>query len=246
MKNKLYLVGLGPGSVEHMTHRAYEVIKASDVLAGYSVYIDQVRHMTQGKKLISRGMGQEKERCELAIEETLSGNKVAILCSGDASLYGLAGLSHEMILKKGLSDVIEVEVVPGITSALSCSSLLGAPIVEDFCTISLSDYMVSWDKIVQRIRLATEADFVIALYNPKSKSRVVHLEEAITRIRKIRDDHTPVGIVRNAYREDQSVWITTLGELEYNDIDMFCTLIVGNSNSYISNGRMITSRGYTL
>jgi precorrin-3B C17-methyltransferase len=139
-----------------------------------------------------------------------------------------------------------LEIVPGITSALSCSSLLGAPIVEDFCTISLSDYMVSWDKIVARLKLASEADFVIALYNPKSRARADYLQKALDIMLQYRSKGTPVGIVRNAYREEQSVAITTLGELNCDVVDMFCTLVIGNSNTYISNGYMVTARGYDL
>lgn len=246
MKNKLYLIGIGPGGVDHMTLRAFRCIQDSDTLVGYTVYIDQVKELISNKKIIKKGMGQEIERCKLAIEEAAQGRITAILCSGDSSLYGMAGLTYELLNSKNLSSLVEVEIIPGITAAISCSSLLGAPIVEDFCTISLSDYMVDWEKILKRLKKATEADFVIALYNPKSKARQNHLREAVKEILKYRKGATPVGIVRNAYREEEMSTITTLKELDDETIDMFCTLIIGNSNTYISGGKMITSRGYKL
>ena len=246
MKNKLFLIGIGPGSIENMTIRAYKCIEDCEVLVGYSVYIDQVKELCNNKKVIERGMGQEIERCRLAIDEVLHGKKTAILCSGDSSLYGMAGLTFELINHLKLSDKIEVDVIPGITSGISCSSLLGAPIVEDFCTISLSDYMVSWDKILKRLEKAAEADFVIAIYNPKSKARPDHLKEAMEYILKYRSNSTPIGVVRNAYRDNEHITITTIKELDYDAIDMFTTLIVGNSNTYIYNEKMITPRGYKL
>ena len=246
MKNKLFLIGIGPGGIENMTIRAYQCIQSCEVLAGYTVYIEQVKELCEGKRIIQKGMGQEIERCKLAIEEALTGSRTAIVCSGDASLYGMAGLTYELLHKLSLTDEIDVEVIPGITSATSCSSLLGAPIVEDFCTISLSDYMVDWEKILCRLEKAAEADFTIALYNPKSKARPGHLKEAVERLLKHRNSSTPVGIVRNAYREEQNITLTTLGDLDYEMVDMFCTLIIGNSSSYIQNGKMITPRGYKL
>jgi len=246
MKNKLFVIGVGPGKIDNMSVRAYKCIQKCEVLVGYTVYLDQVKELCEHKRVITRGMGQEIERCRLAIEESLKGNMTGILCSGDASLYGMAGLTYELLINMELFDKIDIEVIPGITAAISSSSLLGAPIVEDFCTISLSDYMVSWEKILYRLEKAAEADFVIAIYNPKSKARPDHLREAIKCIEKYKNGTTFVGVVRNAYREDEQITITELNKLDYDAVDMFCTLIIGNSSTYIHEGKMITRRGYSL
>lgn len=243
-KGCLSLVGLGPGNVENMTIGALEAVKAAEVIVGYSVYVEQVRPYSEGKRIIETGMGGEIERTKAALQEAEAGHETVLVCSGDASLYGLAGLAHELKEKDGLQ--AEIRVWPGVTSAISCNSILGAPIVEDFCTISLSDYMTSWDKIERRLELAAEADFVIALYNPRSKARPDGLEKALKLVGKSLPGNTPVGVVRNAYREGQDSWVSTLGAFDCEKVDMFCTVMIGNRNTRILNGKMITSRGYKI
>lgn len=246
MKGKLYVIGLGPGNVENMTLRAYNCIKQCEVLVGYSIYIEQIEELIRDKEIIKRSMGQEVERCKIAIAKASEGKIVGVVCSGDAGLYGMAGLILQLCNKEQCNEKLDVEIISGVTSALSCSSLLGAPIVEDFCTISLSDYMVSWDKILNRIEKACEADFVISLYNPKSNARPDYLQKAIDLIRKYRSDDTPIGIVRKAFRQSQNVTVTSLDKIDFDTVDMFCTIIIGNSNSVVINDKIVTLRGYSL
>jgi len=246
MKGKIYVIGIGPGDKDNMTFRSIRAIEESQVLVGYTVYIDQVLSMAGDKEIVKKSMGQEVERGRIALEKALEGKTVGVVCSGDASLYGMAGLILELIKDHPQRQEIECEVVPGITSAISCSSLLGAPIVEDFCTISLSDYMTPWEKIITRLENAGAADFVITLYNPRSLARPDYLQTAMEVVRKHRGPQTPVGIVRNAYREDQSVTVVTLEKFDPEMVDMFCTVMIGNSRTYLANGLMITSRGYQL
>jgi len=246
MKGKIFVIGLGPGDPGNMTVRAYQAIESCQVLVGYTVYIEQVRELSQGKEIIKKGMGQEVERGKIALEKALEGNTVGVVCSGDAGVYGMAGLILELLKDHGEREQISCEVIPGITSALSCSSLLGAPIVEDFCTISLSDYMTPWERIMTRLENACAGDFTIALYNPRSLARPEYLHKAMDVVKKYRHGDTPVGIVRNAYREDQSIVITKLTDFDPESVDMFCTVIIGNSKTYVAHGRMITSRGYQL
>lgn len=245
MGGKIYVIGLGPGGREQMTGRALGAIAECQVLAGYKVYMEQISSLTGGKEMISKGMGEEIERCQAGIQKALEGNTVGIVCSGDGGLYGMAGLLLELIPKEE-QDFIEVEIIPGVTAALAASALLGSPITEDFCTISLSDYMVSWERIRHRLECAAEADFTIALYNPRSKARPEYLREAAEVIQSRRLPQTPVGIVRNAYRQEQKIIRTTLYEMPYEEVDMFCTVIIGNSRSEWLGPWMLTPRGYAL
>lgn len=246
MKGKIYVIGLGPGDPGNMTMRAIQAIESCQVLVGYTVYIEQVAKLSEGKEIVKKGMGQEVERGKIAVEKAAAGNTVGVVCSGDGGVYGMAGLILELLKDHPDREKISWEVIPGITSALSCSSLLGAPIVEDFCTISLSDYMTPWERIITRLEKACEGDFTMAIYNPRSLARPEYLGLALDVIKKYRSGDTPVGIVRNAYREDQSVVLTTLKEFDPETIDMFCTLIIGNSKTYIAHGLMITPRGYKI
>lgn len=246
MGGKIFVIGIGPGDPENMTFRAYRAIEKCQVLIGYTVYIEQVRELAEGKEIIKKGMGQEIDRAKIAIEKAAEGNTVAVVCSGDCGLYGMSGLVLELLKDHPQRENISCEPIPGITSALSCSSLLGAPIVEDFCTISLSDYMTPWERIIQRLENACAADFVIALYNPRSLARPDYLQKAMEIIKKGRSPETPIGIVRNAYREDQSVITVALKDFDPEMVDMFCTVLIGNSRSYMANGLMITSRGYRI
>ncbi|GKX31281.1 precorrin-3B C(17)-methyltransferase [Vallitalea longa] len=246
MKGQIFVIGIGPGQLENMTLKAMDIIKSCDVIAGYKVYIEQINKLLDNKKVISKGMGKEIDRCEMAIEEALQGRKVGIVCSGDGGLYGMAGLLIELVHTKQLENYIEIEVVSGVTAAISCGALLGAPIVEDFCTISLSDYMTPYEKILNRVDMASKADFVIALYNPRSSKRPDYLDEAIRIIRKERDDNTPVGIIRMAYRKEQEIIRTDISHIKTEEIDMFCTVIIGNKQTKWLNDYMVTSRGYKI
>lgn len=246
MKGKIFVVGLGPGDSGNMTNRAFQAIESCQVLVGYTVYIEQVKELSEGKEIVKKGMGQEIERGKIAVEKAAAGFTVGVVCSGDGGAYGMAGLILELLKDHPDREQISWEVVPGITAALSCSSLLGAPIVEDFCTISLSDYMTPWDKIITRLEKACEGDFTLAIYNPRSLARPGYLGIAMDVIRKYRTEETPVGIVRNAYREDQSIILTTLKDFNPEVVDMFSTIIVGNSRTYVANGVMITPRGYRI
>ncbi|MBC7959134.1 MAG: precorrin-3B C(17)-methyltransferase [Vallitaleaceae bacterium] len=243
---KIMAIGIGPGNLEGMTLRARTALEACEVVVGYHVYVEQVRPLITDQIVFENGMGQEKDRCEKAIGLALEGKSVAMVCSGDSGLYGMAGLLYELLERDQLLQDVSLEVIPGVTSALSCSSLLGAPIVEDFCTISLSDYMTDQKKIHLRLELAAKADFTMAIYNPRSSKRPEYLKEAVEIILKERQPETPVGIIRNAYREDQTILRTTLGEVPYEEVDMFCTLLIGNSKTRWIGEYMVTSRGYSL
>lgn len=237
---KLYVVGIGPGGREHMTYKAVEVIKESDVIVGYTPYIEYLGELVEGKELFSTGMKGEIERCKQAIEMVRKGKTTAIVSTGDAGLYGMAGPILE------LAEGIEVEIIPGVTAAFSAASELGSPIMHDYASISLSDLMTPWEVILKRVEKAAEADFVITMYNPRSKGRPEHLEEAIDLVLKHRKPTTPVGIVKDSGRPGTKITITTLGEMDYEMVDMLTVLIIGNSNTYIENDKMITPRGYKL
>ncbi len=237
---KLYVVGIGPGGREHMTYKSVEVIKNSDVIVGYKPYIEYLGDLVEGKKLHSTGMKGELERCKLAIEEARKGNNTSIISTGDAGLYGMAGPILELV------DDIEIEIIPGITAAFSAASELGSPIMHDYSSISLSDLLTPWDVIINRVEKSAQADFVIAIYNPRSKGRQDHLKEAIDIILKYRKKDTPVGIVKNSGRPETEITITTLGKIDYEKVDMLTVLVIGNSNTYIKGNRIITPRGYKI
>ena len=237
---KLYVLGIGPGGLEHMTFKAFESIKKSQVIVGYTPYIDYLGDLAHGKELISTGMRGEVERCKAAIDMVRKGKDTSIISTGDAGLYGMAGPILE------LASDIEVEIVPGVTAAFSAAAELGSPIMHDYASISLSDLLTPWEVIVKRIHMASEGDFVISIYNPKSKGRRDHLEKAIEIISKYREGSTPVGIVKNSGRPDTSVTITSLDSIDYESVDMRCVLIIGNSNTFISDKQIITPRGYDI
>ncbi|HZJ82339.1 MAG TPA: precorrin-3B C(17)-methyltransferase [Clostridia bacterium] len=237
---KLYVLGIGPGGLEHMTFKAFESIKKSQVIVGYTPYIDYLGDLAHGKELISTGMRGEVERCKAAIDMVRKGKNTSIISTGDAGLYGMAGPILE------LASDIEVEIVPGVTAAFSAAAELGSPIMHDYASISLSDLLTPWEVIVKRIHMASEGDFVISIYNPKSKGRRDHLEKAIEIISKYRDGSTPVGIVRNSGRPGTSITITSLDSIDYESVDMSCVLIIGNSNTFIRDKQIITPRGYDI
>lgn len=244
MDKIIYVVGFGPGDKQFMTMQAVEIIEQADLIVGYTTYTDILKAQFPDKKYLSTPMRKETDRCRLAVEKALEGNTVAMVSSGDSGIYGMAGIMLE-IADEMQADV-EIVTVPGITAASTAASVLGAPLMHDLSLISLSDLMTPLELIFRRVEAAASADFVISLYNPKSRKRVDYLEKAADIIMKYRDKGTPVGIVRNAGRPDQKAWLTTLSELKNEPVDMFCVVIVGNSQTYIKNNRMITPRGYKI
>lgn len=241
---KLYVVGFGPGGYDHMTHRAAQVIESADVITGYTTYVEMLRPMFPDKNYLSTPMKKEVDRCRLAIEETQKGQDVAMVSSGDSGIYGMAGIVLQMC--EEMHADIEVEIVPGVTAASAAASILGAPLMHDFAIISLSDLMTPLEKIMYRVECAAKGDFVICLYNPKSKKRTDYVTRAAQIVAQYQGSELPAGIVRNAGRPDESHTITTVGQLHCADIDMFSVVIIGNSQTYVKDGRMITPRGYTV
>ncbi len=241
-RGKLYIVGIGPGAVEHLTKKAEKVLLGSEYVIGNGTYIDQIAGVIKDAKVIRNGMGGEVERARKAVELS-KGHIVSIISGGDANVYGMAGLVFEVAEK---ADEIDIEVIPGVTALSAAASLLGAPVVSDFAVISLSDLLTSKEIIERRLASAAEADFVIAIYNPKSRSRRENFGEAVEILRKYRSGDAPVGIVKNAMRETETVIVTTLGKImEHNNfIDMSTLVLIGNSESRIWNNRIITPRGY--
>ena len=243
-KPRIYVVGLGPGSREDITPAVIEAVKEADVVVGYKYYFQFVQpYLRADAECIDTGMKRERGRAAQAFEMAEQGKTVAVISSGDAGIYGMTPLIYEMSRERG-SD-IEVVSYPGISAFQKAASLLGAPIGHDFCVISLSDLMTPWDLIERRIKAAATADFVTAVYNPKSVGRywqLYRLKELF--LKEGRSPETPVGYVRQAGREEQEVSLTTLAELNPEDIDMFTVLIIGNSQSYAWNNKMITPRGY--
>lgn len=238
---KIYVVGLGPGNKENMTFRAYDVLKNSDIIIGYKTYVDLIEGMFPDKKIIKSYMKKEVERCEETLKLALEGNIISLISSGDAGVYGMAGLMLEIA-----NGQVEVEIVPGITSANASASLGGAPIVHDSVNISLSNLLTDWELIKKRIDLASQGDFVITLYNPKSSGRPELINEARDIMLKHKRKDTPVLIARNVGREGENYDITTLSEMLDYEINMFSTVIIGNSNTKVVNNKMITPRGYKV
>ncbi|MFD2368974.1 precorrin-3B C(17)-methyltransferase [Brevibacillus sp. GCM10020057] len=247
MSGKLFVIGFGPGSFEHITKRAREAIQESDVIIGYSTYVDLIRELLTDQEIVSTGMTEEVSRAREAVRQAEEeGKKVAVISSGDAGVYGMAGLVYEVLVEKGWTEAtgVPVEIVPGISAINSCGALLGAPIMHDACTISLSDHLTPWELIARRIDAAAMADFVIALYNPRSGRRTRQIVEAQLILLQYRSPDTPVGIVKSAFREREHVVVTTLAQMLEHDIGMLTTVIVGNSSTFVYDGKMITPRGY--
>ena len=240
--SKLYVVGIGPGSYENMTQRAQEALKKADVLIGYTVYIDLVKEHFPDKEMLTTGMRKEVERCELALEKAAEGKDVAMICSGDAGVYGMSGLIEELAVKY---EGVEVETIPGVSAVLSGAAILGAPLMHDFAVISLSDLMTPWEKIEKRLFCAAEADFVICLYNPSSHKRHDYLQKACDLVLKHQSPETVCGIAKNIGREGESIEVLTLKELRDTEVDMFSTVFIGNSQTKKLNGKMVTPRGYS-
>ncbi len=245
-RGRLCIVGIGPGDPDLMTLKARAVIESSDTIVGYTKYIDLIGDILKGKKVISTGMTREIQRCILAIEDALKGNTVSLVCSGDPGIYAMAGLVFE-IIKEGYSDALsgmDISIVPGVTALTASAALLGAPLMHDFATISLSDRLTPWDLIEKRLYAASEADFVIALYNPRSRGRRDHLRRAVEIVLEFRSPSTPAGVVRAATRDNEEVIITRIDSIPYDLVDMESTVIIGNSETFVWDRFVITPRGY--
>lgn len=238
--NKLYVVGIGPGEAESFTIKALNALKEADVIVGYHVYTDLVKPLFPEKEYLTTPMKREAERCVMAVEEALKGKVVAMVSSGDAGVYGMAGPVLEVAQEKD----VEVEVIPGVSACLSGGAVLGAPLTHDFAVISLSDLLTPWEKIEKRLRLAAEADFTIAIYNPSSMKRGDYLMKACDIMLESKAPETICGIVKNIGREGQEYKIMTLAELRNTKVDMFTTVFIGNEKTKVCGGRMVTPRGY--
>lgn len=238
---KLYVVGIGPGDYEDMTVRAVNALRESEVLAGYTVYIDLVREHFPGKELLTTPMTKETERCRMALERAQEGKTTAMICSGDAGIYGMAGLILSM---REDYPKVQVEVIPGVTAASSGAAVLGAPLMHDFAVISLSDLLTPWEKIENRLRCAARADLVICLYNPSSRKRRDYLKKACRIIAEYQSPDTVCGYVSNIGRDGETYKICSLRELQEEQTDMFTTVFIGNMQTSRNGEAMITPRGY--
>ncbi len=243
----LYVVGIGPGAQDHATPAALKAIAESQLVVGYSTYIKLVRHLLEGKEIIKTGMTEEIGRARSAIERARDGATVSLISSGDAGVYGMAGLVFQVLKEMGWKrgDSPELRLIPGMTALNSCASLVGAPLVHDSCSISLSDLLTPWSVIERRIEAAASADFVIGLYNPASGRRTRQIVEAQAIIRRRREGTTPVALVKSAYRDMEQVILTDLDTFLDYEIGMLTTVIIGSSNTFMFEGYMVTPRGYT-
>ena len=243
---KIYVVGIGPGAKEDLTPRARAAMAESDLIIGYKTYVALVADLFPGKQFIASGMKKEVDRCRLALEKARTGLKVSLISSGDSGIYGMAGIMLEIAAAQAgaAEPQIAVEIVPGITAASAAAALAGAPLTHDFAVISLSDLLTPWQTIQKRIVCAAQGDFVICFYNPKSKLRTEQIGLAREILLQFKEAATPVCIARNVGREGENVILTTLEKLPEHDIDMFSVIIVGNSQTYLAGGKMITPRGY--
>lgn len=243
---KIMLVGLGPGAVEHMTGRARAAIAEADTIIGYVTYVRLVADLIDGKEVIKKSMTEELDRAIEALDRAKQGKKVALISSGDAGVYGMAGPTFEVLFQAGWTPEsdIEVEIVPGASALNTCAALVGAPLTHDFCAISLSDLLTPWPTIARRLDAVAYADFVVALYNPKSGRRTRQIQEAQRIFLRHRDPKTPVAIVKSAFRPKQRLEFTTLEKMAEADIGMLSTVLIGNSNTFIQGGLMVTPRGY--
>ncbi|MCL4456981.1 MAG: precorrin-3B C(17)-methyltransferase [Nitrospirae bacterium] len=265
-KGKLYIVGTGPGGIEHITPYAQKAIKNSDVIVGYGTYLDLIQELTEGKEVVSTGMTKEVDRCKKAVELATTGKTVAVISGGDPGIYAMAGLVFEIlreedqkirrsedeqiteektsVLPRFCASALDIEVIPGISALNACAARLGAPLMHDFAAISLSDRLTPWELIEKRLAAAASADFVTILYNPKSMGRPEHINNARAIFLKHRSTETPVGIVKGAMRENESIIITNLRDMLNYDIDMQTAVIIGNSRTFVFDKWMITPRGY--
>ena len=238
---KVTVIGLGPGGGADLTGRARAALEGCDLIVGYTAYIELVRPDFPEKEVLSTGMRREVDRCRAAVEAALTGKDVAVVCSGDSGVYGMAALIYEVAQEY---DPIEIEVVPGITAACGGAAVLGAPLTHDFAVISLSDLLTPWEKIEKRLTAAAQADFVICLYNPSSRNRPDYLQRACDILLRDKDPETVCGTVRNIGREGEEGKLLTLAQLRDTQVDMFTTVFIGNSQTKVLGGKMVTPRGY--
>ena len=238
---KIRVVGIGPGDYEEMTVRAVNALNACDVIVGYHVYVDLVKAHFPDKEFHTTPMRREVDRCRIALDLAREGRDVAMICSGDAGVYGMAGLIYEL---RGEDAEPEVEVVGGLTAAISGGARLGAPLTHDFCVVSLSDLLTPWETIEKRLECAARGDFAVALYNPSSMKRADYLQRACDILLRYAKPETVCGVVRNIGREGEAIKVMPLSELRDYQADMFTTVFIGNSHTKVIGGRMVTPRGY--
>ncbi len=238
---KITVVGLGPGAGLDLTGRARRALEECDLIVGYTAYIDLIKEEFAHKEMGSTGMRREVDRCRWAVESALQGKNVAVVCSGDSGVYGMAGLIYEVAQEY---DPIEIEVVAGITAACGGAAVLGAPLTHDFTVISLSDLLTPWELIETRLDCAAKGDFVIALYNPSSRSRHDYLQKACDILLRTKAEDTVCGIVRNIGRDGEEGQLMTLSQLRNTGVDMFTTVFIGSSATKNLGGKMVTPRGY--
>lgn len=238
------VVGMGPGMESMMTQQALQALDEADVIVGYTVYLDLLGDRFEGKEFLSTPMKQEAERCRMAFAEAAKGKSVAMVCSGDAGIYGMASLMFE--IKEELGADADIEIIPGITAASSGAAVLGAPLNHDFCVISLSDLLTPWELIEKRLRAAAEGDFAVAIYNPSSRKRHDYLQKACDILLETAEPERACGYVRSIGRDGEEYHTCSLAELRNTSVDMFTTVFIGNSQSRIIDGRLVTPRGYHL
>ena len=239
--NKLYVIGIGPGEYEQMTLKAIHAMEKSEVIIGYTVYVDLVKEHFAGKEFLTTPMKKEVDRCVMAFEEAKKGKVVSMICSGDAGVYGMSGLMYEVGVNY---PEVELEIIPGVTAATGGAAVLGAPLIHDFCLISLSDLLTPWEKIEARLLAAAEADFVVCLYNPSSRKRSDYLQKACDLMMQYKSPETVCGIVSYIGRDGEHYEVMDLKTLRDTKVDMFTTVWVGNSQTKEINGKMVTPRGY--
>ena len=239
--NKLYVIGIGPGEYEQMTLKAIHAMEKSEVIIGYTVYVDLVKEHFPWKEFLTTPMKKEVDRCVMAFEEAKKGKVVSMICSGDAGVYGMSGLMYEVGVNY---PEVELEIIPGVTAATGGAAVLGAPLIHDFCLISLSDLLTPWEKIEARLLAAAEADFVVCLYNPSSRKRSDYLQKACDLMMQYKSPETVCGIVSYIGRDGEHYEVMDLKTLRDTKVDMFTTVWVGNSQTKEINGKMVTPRGY--
>ena len=239
--NKLYVIGIGPGEYEQMTLKAIHAMEKSEVIIGYTVYVDLVKEHFPGKEFLTTPMKKEVDRCVMAFEEAKKGKVVSMICSGDAGVYGMSGLMYEVGVNY---PEVELEIIPGVTASTGGAAVLGAPLIHDFCLISLSDLLTPWEKIEARLLAAAEADFVVCLYNPSSRKRSDYLQKACDLMMQYKSPETVCGIVSYIGRDGEHYEVMDLKTLRDTKVDMFTTVWVGNSQTKEINGKMVTPRGY--
>ena len=243
MSGRIYIVGMGPGREEMMTGEALYALEQADVIVGYTVYLNLLPERFRDKELLSTPMRMEEERCRLCFTEAGKGKRVALVCSGDSGIYGMASLMYEIGREYPQTELV---MIPGITAASSGAAVLGAPVNHDFCVISLSDLLTPWGKIEQRLKAAAEGDFAIVLYNPSSHKRKDYLMRACDILLTAVEEERVCGYVENIGREGTKAEVCTLRELRNREVNMFTTVFIGNSGSEIINGKLVTKRGYQI